>query len=72
MTESKFLGFVLSAQGKAVDSSKTEALRFLPAPDTVLELHHWLGAVNYCSSFISHFADITTAPLTNLPKARRA
>ena len=68
MTEIKFLGFVFSAHGKAVDSSKTEALRFSPAPDTVLELQCWLGAVNYYSSFIPHFADIT-APLTDLLKA---
>ena len=68
MTEIKFLGFVFSAQGKAVDSSKTEALCFLPAPDTVLELQRWLGAVNYYSSFIPRFADIT-APLTDLLKA---
>ena len=68
MTEIKFLGFVFSAHGKAVDYSKTEALRFLPAPDTVLELQRWLGAVNYYSSFIPHFADIT-APLTDLLKA---
>ncbi len=46
MTAIKFLVFVFSVQGKAVDSSKIEALRFLPSPDTVLELQRWLGAVN--------------------------
>jgi hypothetical protein len=68
MTEIKFLGYIFSAQGKSVDSSKTEALRFLPAPDTVVELQRWLGAVNYYSMFIPHFAAIT-APLTDLLKA---
>jgi hypothetical protein len=68
MSEIKFLGFVFSAQGKAVDSSKTAALRVLPVPDTVVELQRWLGAVNYYSTFIPHFADIT-APLTDLLKS---
>ena len=38
MTEIKLLGYVFSAAGKAVDPSKTEALRLLPAPDTIVEL----------------------------------
>ena len=67
-TEIKFLGYIFSAQGKAVDPSKTEALRFLPAPDTIVELQRWLGAVNYYSTFIPNFAAIT-APLTDLLKA---
>ena len=68
MTEIKFLGYVFSADGKAVDASKTAALRLLPAPDTIVELQRWLGAVNYYSSFIPRFAEIT-APLTDLLKA---
>ena len=68
MTKIKFLGYVFSAEGKAVDPSKTEALRLLPAPDTIVELQRWLGAVNYYSAFIPRFADIT-APLTDLLKA---
>lgn len=68
MSEIKFLGYVFSAQGKSVDTSKTAALRLLPAPDTVVELQRWLGAVNYYSSFIPRFAEIT-APLTDLLKA---
>jgi transposase InsO family protein len=68
MTEIKFLGYIFSAKGKAVDFSKTEALRQLPAPDTIVELQRWLGAVNYYSAFIPNFAEIT-APLTDLLKA---
>ena len=68
MTEIKFLGYVFSAAGKAVDAGKTAALRLLPAPDTIVELQRWLGAVNYYSSFIPKFAEIT-APLTDLLKA---
>ncbi len=61
-------GDVFSASGKAVDPSKTEALRLLPAPDTIVELQRLLGAVNYYSAFIPRFAEIT-APLTDLLKA---
>jgi hypothetical protein len=70
MAEIKFLGYIfrVSAQGKAVDSSKTAALRQLPAPDTIVELQRWLGAVDYCSAFISKFAEITVL-LTELLKA---
>jgi hypothetical protein len=69
MREIKFLGFVFSAQGKSVDPAKTEALRVLPAPNTIHELQRWLGAVNYYSAFIPQFADIV-APLTDLLKAQ--
>ncbi len=62
------MGYVLSASGKAVDPSKTEALRLLPAPDSIVELQRWLGAVNYYGAFIPRFADITAA-LTDLLKA---
>jgi hypothetical protein len=65
MSQINFLGFVFSQHGRAVDSSKTAALCLLPPPDTVHELQRWLGAVNYYSPFIPHFADLT-APLTDL------
>lgn len=68
MTEIKFLGYIFSAQGKSVDPSKTAALCQLPAPDTIMELQRWLGAVNYYSAFIPKFAEITV-PLTDLLKA---
>ena len=67
MQEIKFLGYVFSADGKAVDISKTEALRALPPPATVSELQRWLGAVNYYSAFIPHYAE-KTAPLSDLLK----
>ena len=43
------------------------ALRALPPPSTVSDLQRWLGAVNYYSAFIPHYADIT-APLSDLLK----
>jgi hypothetical protein len=67
ITEIKFLGYDFSAAGKAVDPSKTEALRLKPAPDTIVELQRWLGSVNFYSAFIPRFA-VITAPLTDLLK----
>jgi len=56
MSEIQFLGFVFSAHGRGVDSSKTQALCQLPPPETVHDLQRWLGAVNYYSSFIPNYA----------------
>ena len=67
MSSIKFLGFVFSAEGRAVDTSKTDALRILPAPDTILELQRWLGAINYYSPFLPRYAALM-APLTDLLK----
>lgn len=66
-TEIKFLGYMFSANGKAVDPHKTSALREVPPPATVHALQQWLGAVNYYSSFIPQYAHIS-APLTDLLK----
>ena len=67
LSEVKFLGYVFSAQGKSVDSSKTEALCQLARPETVHELQRWLGQVNYYSMFIPKYAEMV-APLTDLLK----
>ena len=70
-TEIKFLGFVLSAAGRAVDPERTKALQQLVPPQTVHELQRWLGMVNYYRSFIPKYATIT-APLTDLLKDHQA
>jgi putative transposase len=67
MSEIKFLGYVFSAQGKAVDQSKITAIRQVPRPDTVHDLQRWLGQVNYYSMFIPKYAEMI-APLTDLLK----
>ena len=63
----KFLGFVFSAEGRAVDSSKTAALCQMSPPTTVHGLQRWLGMINYYSSFIPKYAHMV-APLTELLK----
>lgn len=71
MSEIKFLGYVFSAAGKAVDSTTVEAICQIPAPETVHQLQRWLGQVNYYSMFIPKYAEII-APLTDLLKGTSA
>ncbi len=66
-TEIKFLGFVFSAAGRAVDSESTKVLQQMAPPQTVHELQLWLGMVNYYRPFIPKYAHIT-ALLTDLLK----
>ena len=67
MSEIKFLGYVFSGQGKAVDPAKTSAILQLARPETVHDLQRWLGQVNYYSMFIPKYADLIV-PLTDLLK----
>jgi hypothetical protein len=71
MSKINFLGYVFSAEGKAVDPDKTSAILQMAPPNTVHELQRWLGAVNYYSVFIAKYAEIT-APLTDLLKGSSA
>ena len=48
--------------------TRTKRLDIVWARSPLPELQRWLGAVNYYSSFIPRFAEIT-APLTDLLKA---
>ena len=66
-SEVKFLGYVFSAAGKAVDAEKTAAICQIAPPETVHDLQRWLGQVNYYSMFIPKYAEIT-APLSDLLK----
>jgi hypothetical protein len=61
----KFLGYMFSELGKAVDPSKTAAIRQITPPTTVHDLQRWLAAVNYYCNFIDKYAEII-APLTDL------
>ena len=65
LEEIQFLGFRVSAQGKAVDPEKTAAIRQMAPPSTVHGLQRWLGMANYYSAFIPRYAHLT-APLTDL------
>ncbi|KAI2645310.1 Transposon Tf2-6 polyprotein [Labeo rohita] len=62
-----FLGFVISAQGVAMDPQKLEAVRAWPLPTSLKQLQRFLGFANFYRRFIRDFSS-TAAPLTALTK----
>ena len=52
------LGYLISGDGVAVDSSKVEAVTSYPQPMNVKELRGFLGLVNYYRRFVQGFASI--------------
>ncbi|KAI2650474.1 Transposon Tf2-6 polyprotein [Labeo rohita] len=65
-----FLGFVISAQGVAMDPQKLEAVRSWPLPTSLKQLQRFLGFANFYRRFIRGFSS-TAAPLTALTKPSR-
>ncbi|KAL0186621.1 hypothetical protein M9458_018291, partial [Cirrhinus mrigala] len=65
-----FLGFVISAQGVAMDPQKLEAVRAWPLPTSLKQLQRFLGFANFYRRFIRGFSS-TAAPLTALTKPSR-
>ena len=63
--EVKYLGHVLSKDGIAVDTSKTDAVRTFPRPRNATEVRAFLGLANYYRRFVNGFADVA-APLNRL------
>ena len=54
----KYLGYLISEDGVAVDSSKVEAVTSYPQPTNVKELWGFLGLANYYRRFVQGFASI--------------
>ncbi|KAI2667775.1 Transposon Tf2-6 polyprotein [Labeo rohita] len=65
-----FLGFIISAQGVAMDPQKLEAVRSCPLPTSLKQLQRFLGFTNFYRRFIRGFSS-TAAPLTALTKPSR-
>ncbi|KAI2646712.1 Transposon Tf2-6 polyprotein [Labeo rohita] len=65
-----FLGFIISAQGVAMDPQKLEAVRSWPLPTSLKQLQRFLGFANFYRRFIRGFSK-TAAPLTALTKPSR-
>lgn len=65
MTEIKYIGHILSAQGVKPDDEKVRAVTEIPPPQSKQELQRFLGVVQYLAKFIPNMSDIS-APLRKL------
>ena len=61
----KFLGFMVSPQGIAMDSAKTEAISRWPTLSNVKQIQSFIGFANFYHRFIINFSEMV-APLTHL------
>ncbi|KAL0150908.1 hypothetical protein M9458_053827 [Cirrhinus mrigala] len=62
-----FLGYIISADGVAMDEKKVNAVLKWPRPNTLRELQRFLGFTNFYRRFIRHFSSVA-APLTAMVK----
>ncbi|KAL0150331.1 hypothetical protein M9458_054333 [Cirrhinus mrigala] len=60
-----FLGYIISAEGVAMDEKKVRAVLKWPRPSTLRELQRFLGFANFYRRFIRHFSSVA-APLTTM------
>jgi hypothetical protein len=67
MESVKYLGYLISGSGRAVDPDKTKAIEGFPVPKSVQELKSFLGLTAYCKRFVKGFAT-TASPLYELTK----
>ena len=67
VSETAFLGYIISKDGLKVDPSKIEAILDWPIPTTVKEVQSFIGLCNYYRIFIKEFAAIAR-PLHKLTR----
>jgi len=67
VTETAFLGYILSKDGLKVDPDKIKAILDWPVPTTVKEVQSFVGLCNYYRIFIKDFAKIAR-PLHKLTR----
>nr|GEU96796.1 hypothetical protein [Tanacetum cinerariifolium] len=63
----KYLGYVITSQGVAIDETKIEAMQNWPTPTNLKQLRGFLGLTGYYRWFIKNYASISQ-PLTKLMK----
>src|ERR1700726_702205 len=64
-TRISFLGYIISAEGIAMDPEKVSAVTSWPAPRSTLDIQTFLGLANFYRQFIKDFSK-TIAPITKL------
>lgn len=68
--EVKSLGHVINKEGIRLDPGRVEDLRNMASPTTMTEVYRWIGAINYCSSFLGPDYATILAPITEVVKNR--
>jgi hypothetical protein len=61
------LGHVISADGVAVETGKTDAIKKWPTPTCVNEVQQFMGLANYYRKFIFKLSELAL-PLTSLTR----
>ena len=67
LTEVKYVGHVLTAEGVKPDPEKISTVVDMPRPVNVKEIQHFTGFINYLLKFMPHLSDICE-PLRRLTK----
>ncbi|MGL5934475.1 MAG: RNase H-like domain-containing protein, partial [Cetobacterium sp.] len=67
LTKIAFLGYIISADGVAMDDHKVKAVLNWPRPTTLKELQRFLGFANFYRRFIRQFSSVAS-PLTAMVK----
>jgi hypothetical protein len=65
VSEIKFLGHIISAQGIRVNEEKVKAIKDWPEPTSSKDVQRFLGLANYFRRFIQGYSSLA-APLTHL------
>jgi hypothetical protein len=66
-SEFKYLGHLVGKAGVRVDPKNIEAMQDWPHPETLKNLHGFLGLIGYYCKFVKNYRNIAT-PLTTLLK----
>src|SRR5467141_1007294 len=65
MTNTDFLGYVVTPNGISMDEAKTKAIQDWPEPRKVCDIQSCLGFANFYCHFIHNYSEIVI-PLTRL------